>query len=41
MPALEIEILQQIRNNDINNKYNIFLETGTYNGETILKMEVC
>lgn len=38
MPRLEIDILKQTLSNDTNN-YDIFIETGTYLGETIFPME--
>lgn len=39
MPSLELNIFNQIKEQDIFNNYKIFIETGTYLGETILKVE--
>lgn len=38
MPTLESEIVQFILNS-VENKYPIFIESGTYRGDTIFKME--
>ena len=39
MPSLEIELFNKIKEENIFTKFPIFIETGTFNGETIFKME--
>ena len=39
MPSLEIELFNKIKEENIFTKFPVFIETGTFKGETIFKME--
>ena len=39
MPSLEIELFNKLKVENIFTKFPVFIETGTYMGETIFKME--